>query len=62
MWGSHNEIIACVALLLAATILRLSPSYVRLAFFIIVFGTGLLAAVASISSSIAGVAVERLFG
>ena len=62
MWGSHNQIIACAAMLLAATILRLSPSYVRKAFFVLVFATGLLAAVASIADTAASAAVLSLFG
>ena len=63
MWHSHqNEVIACIAMLIAATILRLSPSYVRKAFFIVMLGTGLLAAVASWSDSAAGIVVASLFG
>ncbi|HZK90683.1 MAG TPA: hypothetical protein VFC56_11095 [Stellaceae bacterium] len=59
---SHNQIIACAAILLAATILRLSPSYLRKAFFVLMFGTGLLAAVASIADTFANAAVASLFG
>jgi hypothetical protein len=63
MWYIHqNEVIACVAMLIAATILRLSPSYVRKAFFIVMFGTGVLAAVASFADTAAAAAVESLFG
>ena len=63
MWYAHqSEVIACIAILIAATILRLSPSYVRKAFFVVVFGTGLLAAVASLSDNVASIVVASLFG
>lgn len=56
-----ERIIGCVALLLAAQVLRLSP-IIRCAFFIIVFGCGVLAVTGSLASSFADAAVTRLFG
>jgi hypothetical protein len=58
----NDQIIGCAALLLAAAILRLSPSWVRRAFFIIVFGSGLLAATGGYATSLADAAVGALFG
>jgi len=63
MWHvPQHELIACAAILLAAVILGFAPPYVRRAFFIIVFATGLLAWVANVADGFAGVAVFRLFG
>lgn len=57
-----NQLVACSALLLAAVILRLSPSWVRRAFFIVVFGCGLLAVAGGFATSMADAAVSALFG
>jgi hypothetical protein len=57
-----DQVIGCAALLLAAAILRLSPSWVRYAFFIVVFGCGVLAVAGGFATSFAGAAVARLFG
>ncbi|MBV8777537.1 MAG: hypothetical protein JO032_01230 [Alphaproteobacteria bacterium] len=57
-----NQILACAAILIAGLVLRLSPSYVRAAFFIVIFGTGLLAAMATLADSAASAAVMSLFG
>jgi hypothetical protein len=63
MWYAHqSQVIACAAMLIAAAILHLSPSFVRKAFFIVMFGTGMLAAVASLADSAASAAVAALFG
>lgn len=56
-----EQIIGCAALLLAAQVLRLSP-IIRCAFFVIVFGCGLLAVTGGLASSFADAAVTRLFG
>jgi hypothetical protein len=63
MWDVHqNELIACAAILLAGTILGLAPGYLRKAFFILVFGAGLMAWVANIAEAFAAAAVVSLFG
>jgi hypothetical protein len=57
-----QQLIACAAILLAVILFQLLPSYVRKAFFIVMFGTGMLAAVAGIADSAANAAVLALFG
>jgi hypothetical protein len=59
---STNEMIGCAAMLLAAVVLHLAPRWFRQAFFVIVFGSGLLAAAAGFGGSMADAAVARLFG
>jgi uncharacterized membrane protein len=63
MWDVHqHELIACAAILLAGTILGLAPGYVRKAFVILVFATGLLSWVSSLAEAFAAAAVVSLFG
>jgi hypothetical protein len=56
-----DQVIGCAALLLAAAILRLSPNWVRWAFFIVVLGCGVLAITGGLATSLADAAVARLF-
>jgi hypothetical protein len=63
MWdGPQHELIACAATLLAGTLLGMAPSYWRKAFFVLMFGTGLMAWIASIADAFGGAAVISLFG
>ena len=63
MWYVHqNEVIACVAILIATMILRSSRSTLKSAFVILIFGTGILAAMASFADIAAEAAVSSLFG
>jgi hypothetical protein len=63
MWYVHqNEVIGCIAILIAMIILRSGSTAVRTAFFIVMFGTGVLAALASFADNAAGFAVSSLFG
>jgi hypothetical protein len=54
----QSQLIACAAILLAAVIFRRLSTGVKLALFIGVFGTGILAAVAGFANS----AMARIFG
>jgi len=57
-----GEINACAALLIAAALLELTPKWFRWGFVVIVFGIGMLAAVAGFGTALADTAVSRLFG
>ena len=57
----NEQIIGCAALLLATVILRFSSTWFRCAFFIVVFGCGVLAVASDLATSLGDAAVERLF-
>lgn len=58
----NNELVACAAILTAATILNWLPSDIRRPLFVLIFGTGALAAVAGLANAFGLEAVSRLFG
>lgn len=63
MLGEYtHEIVACASILIAATILNRLPTDIRRALFVVLFGTGMLAAVASMANAVGNEAVSRLFG
>jgi uncharacterized membrane protein len=57
-----HEIIACAAILIAALVMNYLPREVRRALFVLVFGTGALAAVAGIANAAGIETVAHLFG
>jgi hypothetical protein len=61
-WSPPEQIISCAALLLAAILIRLLPSFVRRALFIVMFATGVMAFIVGAASDFGNAAVVRLFG